>query len=30
MPVEGAVDDPEVDVHGIPTEGGRHGFRFRV
>src|SRR5436305_618249 len=26
--VEGAVN--EVDENGIPVEGGRHGFRFRV
>jgi MFS family permease len=28
MPVEGAIND--VDEHGIPTGGGRHGFRFKV
>jgi hypothetical protein len=28
MPVKGAVSD--VDEHGIPTEGGRRGFRFKV
>jgi hypothetical protein len=28
MPVEGAAND--VDEYGIPTEGGRHGFRFKV
>jgi hypothetical protein len=28
MVVEGAIND--VDEHGIPTEGGRHGFRFKV
>jgi hypothetical protein len=26
--IDGAVD--EVDANGIPVEGGRHGFRFRV
>jgi hypothetical protein len=30
MTVEGAVNETEVDSHGIPVEGTKHGFRYRV
>jgi MFS family permease len=30
MEVHGAVNDKEVDEHGLPVEGAKHGFRYRV